>query len=153
MQFTAALLTSTLAGLTLASPVPRDITTQSAAADTEWALRNVTRQCDDAETMCAWNFGIDTSTNGSAVTLCPYMVSATPTANATAAPGGPVACGVFTVTSSWSGQFGDGTGFTTFAVVDYNQSLIAYPSYTDVELANGTAVTPDRSYPVQTLVD
>jgi len=62
-----------------------------------------------------------------------------------------ITCGGYTVSGGWSGQFGPGNGFTTLAVVNNAKRQIAYPAYTDSELASGKPVTPNRSYPVQNL--
>lgn len=145
-------LTTNLLAL-FASPVlaaPADTGVVSAAAAAEWTLQNVTRTCNSADSVCSWSFSISTAPGSTAVP-CPYVVNGTTTAPASQSNGGPTACGAFTITSGWSGQFGVGQGFTTFSVIDYPNKLIAYPAYRDVELGNGTTVSPDRSYPVQSL--
>ncbi|CRK23756.1 hypothetical protein BN1708_013790, partial [Verticillium longisporum] len=60
-------------------------------------------------------------------------------------------CGPYTVTSSWSGQFGEGNGFTTLAVVNRSSKQIVWPAYTDKQLAKAVVVKPNQSYPVQAL--
>jgi hypothetical protein len=60
-------------------------------------------------------------------------------------------CGSYTVTSGWSGQFGAGNGFTVLAVKDTTANLIAYPSYTDNQLAGG-AVVADQAWATQPLI-
>ncbi|KAI1878783.1 hypothetical protein JX265_002960 [Neoarthrinium moseri] len=142
MKLTASVLPMLLSAPALSAPV-------SMAADASWTLVAVTRTCNPGDTTCFWQFSIETGAPGA--TPCPYTVNATASAPASQANGGPTACGNFTVTSGWSGQFGPGEGFTTFSVIDRASKLIAYPAYTDKELVNGTAVSPDRSYPVQTL--
>lgn len=146
MKFAAATLIAALSASTaVAAPV-------STAAAEEWTLQGVTRTCNEADTSCAWSFSISTGIANTTATPCPYVVNATADSpKASQANGGPTACGAFTVLSGWSGQFGPGEGFTTLSIVDYPNKLIAYPAYKDTELVNGTAVTPDRSYPVQSL--
>jgi hypothetical protein len=117
------------------------------AAVPQWTIKSFTRTCDAADTKCTVSFGIDTG-SGAAVTQCKYDVTGAP-ASRTATNG--IACGPYTVSSSWSGQFGDGNGFTTWSVVDWSKRLITWPAYTDKELVNGKAVTPDKSYAPQTL--
>lgn len=60
-----------------------------------------------------------------------------------------IRCGKFTVSSAWSGQFGAGNGFTTLAVTD--DESIVFPAYTDKQVVNGVAVSPDQSYAPQDL--
>ncbi|CAJ2511205.1 Uu.00g068300.m01.CDS01 [Anthostomella pinea] len=144
MQFTTAILSTLLAGSAVASPL-------STFAATEWTIESLKRTCATDDSSCTWTFGISTGAEGAAATACTYEVKSSATANATEASGGPVTCGAYTVTSGWSGQFGAGQGFTTLSVVDTDSKLIAYPAYTDTQLVNGTVVTPDLSFPVQTL--
>ncbi|KAF3765357.1 hypothetical protein M406DRAFT_321913 [Cryphonectria parasitica EP155] len=115
-------------------------------ADAEtWTITSLVRTCDAADTSCTWSFGIN---NGTGTTPCVETVTGSP---ASETNGGPATCGVYTVTSGWSGQFGPGNGFTTFAVVNYAANLIVYPAYTDKQVQNGTVVTPDQSYTPQAL--
>ncbi|KAI1364521.1 surface protein 1 [Xylaria arbuscula] len=125
--------------------------TLSTSADAEWTLESLVRVCDSADDACTWAFGINTNEEGVNVTDCSYTVGGTETAPASQSNGGPTECGVFTITSGWSGQFGDGEGFTVLSVVDYDKKLIAYAGYTDKMVTNGTTVDPDLSFPVQTL--
>ncbi|KAI0390053.1 surface protein 1 [Xylariaceae sp. FL0594] len=123
----------------------------STSADTEWTLRSLSRKCDTADSTCTWVFGIDTG--NTTIQNCTYVVKAStsPPAPASQANGGPVTCGIYTVTSGWSGQFGSGKGFTVLSVVDYAKKLIVYAGYTDISVASGATVEPDLSFPVQTL--
>ncbi|KAI3317023.1 surface protein 1 [Xylariaceae sp. AK1471] len=141
-------LTNTLFALFSTSAVA---TTLSTFASTEWTLDSLTRVCDGADASCTWKFGINTNEAGVNATACTYVVKSTPTAPASQSNGGPVSCGVFNVTSGWSGQFGPGQGFTVVSVVDYAKKLIVYAGYTDTSVGNGTAVDPNLSFPVQTL--
>lgn len=52
--------------------------------------------------------------------------------------------GGFTVSSKWSGQFGEENGFTTLAVI--RGSKIAWPAFSDAQLVDGVPVEPDQSY-------
>ncbi|KAI8623558.1 surface protein 1 [Xylariaceae sp. FL1651] len=125
--------------------------TLSTFASTEWTLQSLTRVCDATDSSCTWKFGINTNEAGVAVTPCTYVVNSTAAATASQSNGGPISCGVFNITSGWSGQFGPGQGFTVISVVDYAKKLIVYAGYTDAMVGNGTVVNPDLSFPVQTL--
>ncbi|KAJ4413813.1 hypothetical protein N0V82_008307 [Gnomoniopsis sp. IMI 355080] len=137
-----ALFVSTLLSATaLAAPAPKSMM----AAVPEWTITSMEKTCNADDTTCTWTFGIN---NGTGTTPCTEVVTGAP---ASQTNGGPVDCGVYKVTSGWSGQFGPGQGFTTFAVVNYPANLIVYPAYTDTEAANATVVTPDKSYAPQAL--
>lgn len=143
-------LTNTLLTLFSTSAVA---TTLSTFAATEWTLSSLSRVCNAADTSCTWKFGIDTHEANVTVTPCTFVVNATttPATPASQANGGPARCGVFNITSGWSGQFGPDQGFTVVSVVDYAKKLIAWAGYTDALVKNGTVVDPDLSFPVQTL--
>ncbi|KAI1210667.1 uncharacterized protein F4807DRAFT_55122 [Annulohypoxylon truncatum] len=151
MQFsTTTTFLSTLllsAASTLAAPL-----SMAAPNAAQWTIESLKRTCDDSNTTCVWEFGINTGEDGVATTsVSNYTVKASDSAPATQAIGEAQTFGNYTVTSTWSGQFGEGEGFTTLSVIDYNKGLIVYPAYKDTQLVNGTVVTPDQSYPVQTL--
>ena len=112
----------------------------------EWTIEWMVRTCNGADTSCNWSFSIDTHTGNP--TACQFTVTGSAASHA---PANGVHCGVYTVSSGWSGQFGPGNGFTTLSVVDYTQKLIVWPAYTDKQLANGVVVTPDQSYAPATL--
>ncbi|CAN8104105.1 unnamed protein product [Discula destructiva] len=140
----APLAAAVLSGAVLAAPHQARVDAVSMmAAVPAWTITSLSRSCDAADTKCTWSFGVN---NGTGITPCTEVVVGTP---ASQTNGGPATCGVYTVTSGWSGQFGPGNGFTTFAVVNYAANLIAYPGYTDAEVAGGNAVTPDKSYAPQ----
>ncbi|KAK5632618.1 hypothetical protein RRF57_008332 [Xylaria bambusicola] len=122
----------------------------SMSASTNWTLEKLVRVCDAADDSCTWTFDINTN-EGVAATKCTYTVAATKTQPASQSNGGPVMCGVFTITSGWSGQFGPDQGFTVISVVDYAKKLIVYAGYTDAMTTNGTTVDPDLTFPVQFL--
>jgi hypothetical protein len=112
----------------------------------QWEIQCFTRTCNEKDTSCHVSFAINTQT--SAPTSCSYTVTGAP---ASRAPANGITCGPYTVSSGWSGQFGPENGFTTWAVVDQAKRLIAWPAYTDRELVNGEAVTPDKSFSPQTI--
>lgn len=142
---TALLLAATTLSAIPALAAPVTSTKSMAAADTaEWTIETFTRTCADDNSFCDLYFFIDTHV--SAVPTCDYRIYAANGASAQDTNYGGISCGVFTVSSGWSGQFGPGKGFTTLAVTD--GSNIVYPAYTDVQLADGVAVSPDQSYPV-----
>jgi hypothetical protein len=146
MQFTTLLVSALLSATGLAAPSqPRAAAISMMAEATTWTITGLSRVCNAADTSCTWSFGIN---NGSATTPCTEVVTGSP---ASQTNGGPATCGAYTVTSGWSGQFGAGNGFTTFAVVDYATGLIVYPAYTDKQVASGALVTPDQSYTPQAL--
>ncbi|QYS95466.1 hypothetical protein H0G86_002758 [Trichoderma simmonsii] len=141
MQITKSLIATLFAASTaFAAPTPADKSMMAAVP--EWTFTNLKRVCNTANTSCTWTFGVDTHL--ATATSCTYTVKAT--ANASQASGGPVTCGPYTVTSSWSGQFGPNNGFTTFAVTDFSKKLITWPAYTDVQVQGGKVVSPNQSY-------
>ncbi|KAI1139541.1 hypothetical protein F5Y05DRAFT_326174 [Hypoxylon sp. FL0543] len=140
-------LLAATATTTLAAPL-----SMAAPDAAEWTIESLSRTCNGNDTACVWAFGVNTGDPGVAVTsVANYTVAASPDAPASRAVGGPQVFGNYTVTSTWSGQFGDGQGFTTLSVIDYAKGLIVYPAYKDTQLVNGQVVTPDQSYPVQNL--
>lgn len=141
MQFTTFLLSALLSACSLAAPLESRAEAVSMMAQaTTWTITGAKRVIDAADTTATWTFGIN---NGQTTTACTEVVTGSP---ASQSKGGPATCGQYTVTSDWSGQFGPGNGFTTFAVVDYAAGLIVYPAYTDKQVQAGTVVTPDQSY-------
>ncbi|KAK7428460.1 hypothetical protein QQZ08_005079 [Neonectria magnoliae] len=146
MQFSAAFLAAILSATTLAAPAPApaEKAVSMMAATPQWTIQGLNRKCDTADKTCTWNFGIKTS---SGTTACKYVVKSTKaTPKASRSNGGPSKCGDFTVTSGWSGQFGAGNGFTTLSVVSNSKRQIAWPAYTDKQLAGGKTVKPDQAY-------
>ncbi|KAF2731908.1 hypothetical protein EJ04DRAFT_442034 [Polyplosphaeria fusca] len=119
-------------------------------AATQWTIRGMTRTIDSKDTLCTYDFAIDT--NGDGVSKCVYSVVGSPASQTEVSPDFALGCGPFTVSSKWNGVFGDGNGFTTWQVVDYAKKIETFPSYEDWALKNGTAVEPDRSFVVQPLV-
>ncbi|KAI1188014.1 hypothetical protein F5B17DRAFT_429989 [Nemania serpens] len=136
MQFSTATLAAILSASTIfAAPV----------AIPAWTITKFTRVCDKGDTTCTWSFGINPNT-GAAVTPVKYVIKGSPASQTDLKT--PTAFGAYTVSAGWSGQFGPGNGFTTLAVANNAIHQIAWPAYTDAELASGKAVTPDRSFPV-----
>ncbi|KAF3071387.1 hypothetical protein CFAM422_006253 [Trichoderma lentiforme] len=141
MQITKSLIATLFAVSTaFAAPTPADKSMMAVVP--EWTITNLKRVCNAGDTSCTWTFGVDTHV--ATATPCTYTVKAT--AKASQASGGPVTCGTFTITSSWSGQFGPNNGFTTFAVTDFSKKLIVWPAYTDVQVQAGKVVSPNQSY-------
>ncbi|KAI0973367.1 hypothetical protein F4678DRAFT_426532 [Xylaria arbuscula] len=136
MQFSAAAIAAILsASSVFAAP----------AAIPDWTLKSVKRVCNAADTSCTWSFGINTNTGG-ATTQCSFAVTGSPADQGNTS--GTKTCGVFSVTAGWSGQFGPGNGFTTLAVHDNANGQIAWPAYTDSQLAGGKVVSPDKTWAV-----
>ncbi|KAI1111709.1 hypothetical protein F5Y14DRAFT_453804 [Nemania sp. NC0429] len=139
MQFSTATLAAILSASTVfAAPV----------AIPNWTLTSVKRVCDKADTSCTWSFGINPN-NGAAATAVKYVIKGSPASQTDLTV--PTTFGAYTVTAGWSGQFGAGNGFTTLAVANNAKHQIAWPAYTDAELASGKAVTPDKSWTVAQL--
>ncbi|KAK4863386.1 hypothetical protein LT330_002164 [Penicillium expansum] len=136
MQISQLLLaTSLLASSIFAAPI----------TSSDWTIRDMKRVCNDENTSCTWTFGID---SGSDTTDCTYIVEAN---DASQADGGPSTCGTYTVTSSWSGQFGPTNGFTTLSVGNDESGQMIWPGYNDEQLEGGNVVKPDKSYTPTTL--
>ena len=114
----------------------------------QWTIEGFTRTCNAADTSCTVSFTVDTHAGPSPQTGCSYVVTGSPASQTDVK--NPVTCGPYSVTSGWSGQFGPGNGFTTWAVVNYAQRLIIFPAYSDSEIKNGVTYTPDKSYSPQT---
>jgi hypothetical protein len=110
----------------------------------DWIFKSFTRACNDDDTFCIVTFRIDTQVEPE--TPCSYNVSGP---QASKKPTNEVSCGSYLMSSSWSNQFGSYHGFTTWAVIDWNKQLIVWPSYSDQELENGIAVTPDKCFAPQ----
>ncbi|RMJ26536.1 hypothetical protein PHISP_02583 [Aspergillus sp. HF37] len=143
----------------MAAPAPAARMSMMASSSAEWTMEDMKRVCNDADTSCTWTFGIDDgSGSGSApsntttTTPCTYIVEAANGIPASRADGGPSQCGEYTITSGWSGQFGEEKGFTTLSVVnDETPRQIIWPAYTDKQLEGGQVVKPDQSYAPATL--
>ena len=84
-----------------------------------WTIQSFTRTCNTPDTACAYSFGIKTP--NPIVTQCSYTVVANQQASRASYSG--VKFGNFTISSSWSGQFGDGKGFQTLAVTGNGYAL------------------------------
>ncbi|KAK4149345.1 hypothetical protein C8A00DRAFT_47022 [Chaetomidium leptoderma] len=119
----------------------------SAMADVpQWKINSFTRTCNKNDTSCIVSFAVDTQ--AAVATACTYTVTGAPASQASTSG---ISCGPYTISSGWSGQFGPENGFTTWSVVDFSKRQIVWPAYTDRELVNGKAVTPNKSYAPQTL--
>jgi len=144
------ILAATFATVAVAAPTPAiQITgaTQNTVVGT-WTIRGATRTCNSGNTQCTWTFGVDRR-DGSAIKTCTFKQTGSPASQSDITT--PQACGgPYTVTLGWSGIFGPGNGFSTLALKDRSAGLISYPSYEDSALANGKAVSPDRSFNVET---
>ncbi|TLS30666.1 hypothetical protein PpBr36_03938 [Pyricularia pennisetigena] len=148
MHFTTTTILALAATLTGAVPTPAGQAKSMVADVPQWTMTDFTRTCNDADTECKVQFGIDTNAGGnSTATPCSYSVTAE--SKASRASVANVDCGKYKVSSGWSGQFE--VGFTTLSVVDSEKRLIVWPAYTDEQLVNGKAVSPDQSYAPQTL--
>jgi hypothetical protein len=104
----------------------------------EWTIKDFTRTCDKADKKCTYSYIIATPWVAQS---CNYDVEGSPASRTEVKPRD---CGEFQLSSAWSGQFGEGNGFTTFAVTNHKQ--IVWPAYADKQIENGKAVKPDQSY-------
>ncbi|KHN95190.1 uncharacterized protein MAM_06901 [Metarhizium album ARSEF 1941] len=159
MQLAQTIVAALLAACSVtaaAAPAPRASTVKSmAAADKPLTIESVRRVCNKPDTECKWTFKINTDVDcqEACKTRTPvyFVVRASGGKPATQSNGAAQTFGNYTITSGWSGQFGPGKGFTTFAVVDNKRRLIAYPAYTDEEVDEAKLVKPDRAFPLQQL--
>ena len=142
MHFTTAFIgLLSVASSAIAAPVDTQAETIAARAPPPWILRSFKRSCNAADTECWVSFGVDTQT--SPVVNCSYGVKGD---KASRKSTDGIVCGPYTVSSGWNGSFGEGHGFTTWAIVNNAQRTVAWPSYADSDLVNGVAVTPDRAF-------
>ena len=149
MKFSVVtVLTTLLAGSAIAAPAPA-AEVKSMAAQATWTVEDMKRVCDKSDTSCTWTFGVNAGSAGK--NTCTFTVKKSGNVVASRAPNKGSKCGPYTITSGWSGQFGEGQGFTTLSVVNQGKKQIAWPAYTDKQLAGGKVVKPNQSYPVQAL--
>ncbi|KAK4187516.1 hypothetical protein QBC35DRAFT_498471 [Podospora australis] len=147
MQLNTLLLSLLATATSGVLAAPLESRAVSAMAETpQWILKGFKRTCNAEDTSCVVTFAVDTQT--APATGCTYTVTG---AGASRASTSGITCGPYTISSGWSGQFGPENGFTTWSVVDWSKKQITWPAYTDKELVNGKAVTPDKSYAPQTL--
>lgn len=144
MHFQTLLLAAISALPALSAPAPAADKSMVAAATPQWTIKSFVRTCNTANTSCKYSYTIDTHVG--TPTPCTYTATGNPASRASY---NNVKCGAYTISSSWSGQFGDGNGFQTLAVT--NGKVIVYPAYTDKQLVNGKVVSPDQSYAPQNL--
>ncbi|KAI4240237.1 MAG: hypothetical protein L6R40_005266 [Gallowayella cf. fulva] len=144
MQLSTVFLTALAAIPALSAPAPAGELSMMATAAPQWTIQSFVRTCNAENTSCNYAFSIDIQSG--APTPCNYVIVNSPAARASYTN---VNCGDFTVSSTWSGQFGAGNGFQTLAVV--RDRTIIYPAYTDTQLVDGQAVSPDQSYAPQNL--
>ncbi|KAH8676112.1 hypothetical protein BX600DRAFT_508291 [Xylariales sp. PMI_506] len=140
MHFTTAALTTLFASAVFAAPAEQVEPRKNWA---RWTIECLSRTCDEHDTVCTWDFTIDTHGRHEP-TACSFSVYGHPASETDLTDA--ACCGDFSVTTGWSGQFGEGNGFTTLAVVNNDNSKIIWPAYTDVQLEGGQVVVPDQSY-------
>jgi hypothetical protein len=141
-MLTKTILTTVLASMAMASPVRRAAPKSMKSADAEWTLEKLTQTCNEDDTKCTWNFGINAN-NGDDVADCEYIIEGSP---ASQTPGvEPQECGVYTITSGYSANEDP---FTSISVVNYDTGKMIFTGYNDRWLENGEPVDPDRAWPV-----
>ena len=145
-----------MASTAFAAPAPttqtNDASTISArgAARPWWRITDYKRNCVGnvgAETSCTTTFAIETVLDKTPF-ACTVTTAGKAGDPATRASFSGVSCGPngkFTFSSGWSGQFGNGNGFSTIAIVDNQEKVIVYAGYSDSEIpADGSAVKPNK---------
>jgi len=106
MHYSTIFASAALFASALASPI------LSERANPSWTMQSFTRVCPKA-TSCNYSYNIATN-DGKPVTKCAYTITG---ANAAQTNYQGIKCGVYTIGSGWSGQFGPGNGFQTLSVV------------------------------------
>ncbi|KAI0125624.1 hypothetical protein BJ170DRAFT_684884 [Xylariales sp. AK1849] len=147
MLSTSVALSAIFASLALAAPATARAESKSMMAEGDWIIESLKRTCDSGDTLCTWEFGIDTQM--APATACKFTIPGHPASQTGLVS--PASCGDFQVTTGWSDQFGADQGFTTLSVVNTVSKLIVWPAYTDAQLVNGAVVVPDQSYTPQNL--
>ncbi|RYP54258.1 hypothetical protein DL768_000832 [Monosporascus sp. mg162] len=152
-----ALLYSLMA---LASGMPVSRSTPAAARES-WTITSMSRNCTASLSECTWAFGIEMPLDGEAGTVTDWGEhtvlapgAGTPATRVPAGGSPASSCGKdgrFTVTSGWSGVFGEGEGFTVLSVADYAARTIAFPSYRDRDVEGGAVVVPDKNCTVEVI--
>ncbi|KAI9897981.1 hypothetical protein N3K66_006341 [Trichothecium roseum] len=145
MKFSATALVALLSATAFAAPAPA-AEVKAMSAQQTWTIEGVKRVCDKADATCNWSLTVNAAGSRQA---CNFAVKKSGETPASRSSGTGANCGPYTVTTGWSGQFGPDAGFTTLAVVNNAKKLVAWPAYTDKQLAGGKVVKPDQSYPVQ----
>ncbi|KAG5978104.1 hypothetical protein E4U55_006408 [Claviceps digitariae] len=149
MYFTQTIFAALLAASSAMAAPAAVGKSMMAAAVPDWIFEGVSRNCGPKDDQCTVTFNINPQDSGR--TWVSFVTDRNGAVGASQNSGAAQTFGDYTITSGWSGQFGPGNGFTTFAVVNNKNRLITYPSYTDVQLANGNTVTPNQSYKPQNL--
>ncbi|GAB0138303.1 hypothetical protein EsDP_00006540 [Epichloe bromicola] len=145
MHFTQTIVAALFAATSVVgAPAPMEMSMMASSGIPDTVFEGVVRNCDAQDNKCTIDFTINPKRFSR--TGVSFVTKRNGNVGASRNNGPAQTFGDYTVTSGWSGQFGEGNGFTTFAVVDNKNRLITYPSYTDGELANGHKVTPDKSY-------
>lgn len=150
MHFPTVLVTLLSAAAMAAPSVEPRADVKSMAAAETWTMESAKRVCNKADTSCDWSFTVNAG-GSSKRTPCAFTVKKSGNTPASRSPGKATTCGPYTVTSGWSGQFGENQGFTTLSVSNKKADKIVWPSYTDKQLSGGKTVKPNQSYPVQKL--
>ncbi len=102
----------------------------------DWIIENMKRVCADDDSSCTWTFAINPQVADA--TDCTYYVEAP---GASTAPGGPVTCGDYQITSGYDTNL----HFTTVTILDVPQQHIAYPSWSDSEIQGGDVQPPKNA--------
>ncbi|GAO19333.1 uncharacterized protein UV8b_05233 [Ustilaginoidea virens] len=109
----------------------------------KWTVESLKRTCAADDSSCTWHFFIDNHVASKATEIT-YVVEGP---GASRAKSGPSEFGNYTITSSWSDQFGADKGFTALSAIDRKAGLISFPAYRDVDVKEGKVVA-DKDFDV-----
>lgn len=119
---------------------------QPMATNSTLTMESLQRVCDVEDTACYWSFTINVD---GTETECDFHITRSEDYGASYSPNMGRNCGIYTITSNWSGYFGPNDGFVTLSVIDSRRGTISWPAYRDDQLEHGMIVVPDQSYPIQ----
>lgn len=166
-----AALAGTLLAITTGAQGARAVSMATGDSE-EWKIEGLARPCSADAAECVWRFAVFRAAGaGGSRTACEHALRALPdgTPASRIRGSGATLCVAppsdseeegegkgpgpfnYTVTSGWSDEFGDSPdkAFTTLSLIDYDEGLISYPSYTDAQVRDGKPVEPDSSFPVR----
>ncbi|KAK4464688.1 hypothetical protein QBC42DRAFT_170774 [Cladorrhinum samala] len=158
---TTAAVTSTLLSLfTLAVAAPtqqeeaatalQDVVPTPAGQEL-WKVSQFRRLCDPFDTACVFEFAVSTNVASYAPVPCRFTLAAD-AGRAVAASKNHLedyACGPYHVSVGWNGQFGEGNGFVTLAVVDFGARMSAWYAWSESKLEGGLVAEDAVAVPVK----
>lgn len=158
MKFLTATTTSTLLSLfaiAVAAPTQETATPFQDVVPTPgqelWKVSQFRRLCDPFDTACVFDFTVSTNVASYAPVPCRFTLAAD-IGKAVAASKNHLedhACGPYHVSVGWNGQFGEGNGFVTLAVVDFGARMSAWYSWSESKLEGGQVAEDAAAVPVK----